>query len=239
MIRNLGWMPQRKQRYSPVTTQVVQSQEGIKHTCEPLGRTSNVTDRIRRCTPEDAVAIAAIYDPVVANTIISFEEIPPGPDEMRRRITTAGDLFPWLVFECTGSVVGYVYASPHRARPAYRWAVDVSAYVAPQVRRLGMGRRLYAELFRVLTAQGYCAAFAGMTLPNEASRRLHESVGFTAVGVYHAVGFKAGAWHDVMWFERRLRSLTQTPSEPLPFTSVSPVNTLFNTRIGNEPDHRD
>jgi len=175
---------------------------------------------IRRCTADDAVALAAIYDPIVANTIISFEEIPPGPDEMRRRITSAGDLFPWLVFERSGYLGGYAYASPHRTRAAYRWSVDVSAYVGAEARRQGIARRLYAELLRILTAQGYCSAFAGMTLPNEPSRRLHESVGFTAVGVYHAVGFKRGAWHDVMWFERRLRPVTEPPSEPLSLTTI-------------------
>ncbi|MDQ6931819.1 MAG: N-acetyltransferase family protein [Candidatus Eremiobacteraeota bacterium] len=193
---------------------------------------------IRRCTPDDAAALATIYDPVVANTIMSFELIPPGSDEMRRRITNAGDVLPWLVFERAGCVLGYVYASPHRGRAAYRWSVDVSAYVAPEARRLGIGRRLYAQLFSILTAQGYCAAFAGMTLPNEPSRRLHESVGFTPVGVYHAVGFKSGAWHDVMWFERRLRPPTEAPSEPLPLTSVGLGSTFFNARIGNEPDQR-
>jgi phosphinothricin acetyltransferase len=60
------------------------------------------------------------------------------------------------------------------------------------------------------------AAYAGVTLPNDPSRRLHESVGFSMVGVYHAVGYEFGAWHDVMWFERRLRPLGETPFEPVP-----------------------
>ncbi len=183
-----------------------------------------MSENIRRCKADDAVALAAIYDPIVANTIISFEEVPPGPEEMRRRIVSAGDRFPWLVFERDSSVVGYVYASPHRARAAYRWSVDVSAYVAAAVRRLGIAQRLYVELLSILTAQGYCAAFAGMTLPNDASRALHESVGFTPVGVYHAVGFKAGEWHDVMWFERRLRPATEAPSEPLLLTKTSEIS---------------
>lgn len=175
-----------------------------------------MTEIIRRSTPADGAALAAIYDPIVATTTISFEETPPGGAEMTRRIAAAGERFPWLVCERSGEIAGYVYASAHRSRAAYRWSVDVSAYVAAGARRLGVARRLYDELFRILAAQGYCAACAGVTLPNEPSRRLHESVGFTAVGVYHAVGYKFGAWHDVMWFERRLRPLGVEPFEPLP-----------------------
>lgn len=179
-----------------------------------------MNDVIRSCTLEDAAALAAIYDPIVATSVISFEEVPPGPREMRRRIASGDDAYPWLVFERDESVCGYVYASQHRARAAYRWSVDVSAYVAPALRRQGVAGRLYAQLFAILIEQRYCAAFAGVTLPNEASCRLHESVGFTSVGVYHAVGFKAGAWHDVIWYERRLRAATGAPCEPLPLSAI-------------------
>jgi phosphinothricin acetyltransferase len=174
-----------------------------------------MSEIIRRCTPEDARAVAAIYDPIVATTPISFETDPPGPQEMQRRITAAGDAYPWLVFDRDGSVAGYVYASAHRERAAYRWSVDVSAYVDVSARRKGIAGRLYRVLFDVLSAQGYCSAFAGIALPNDASCSLHERVGFTPVGIYHAVGFKAGAWHDVGWFERRLRPAGESPAEPL------------------------
>ncbi len=170
---------------------------------------------VRRCRQDDACAVAAIYDPIVAGTVISFEDAPPGPEELRRRIGEAGDRFPWLAFEREGAVLGYAYASAHRTRAAYRWAVDVGVYVAPEAHRCGIARRLYATLFDVLASQGYCAAFAGVALPNEASCNLHLRVGFGVVGTYHQVGFKFGRWHDVMWFERRLRSDAQ-PTEPRP-----------------------
>ncbi len=175
---------------------------------------------IRRCRLDDATAVAATYDPIVADTTISFEDVPPGAVEIRRRIADAGDRFPWLVFERDGIVAGYVYASPHRPRPAYEWSVDVSAYVAPGARRLGVARRLYVELFRLLTEQGYCTAFAGVALPNEASCQLHEALGFSSIGVYHAVGFKRSAWHDVLWFERRLRPTDEAPSDVRPLTAL-------------------
>ncbi len=112
---------------------------------------------------------------------------------MRRRIVSARDDYPWLVFANAGHVRGYAYASPHRSRAAYQWAVDVSVYIAPEARRQGIARQLYMELFQTLAAQGYCAAFAGVALPNEPGCRLHVSVGFSTVGVYHAVGFKFNA----------------------------------------------
>ncbi len=178
---------------------------------------------IRRCTVADAEALAAIYDPIVANTYVSFEQLPPGPDEMRRRIVSARDDYPWLVFANAGHVRGYAYASPHRSRAAYQWAVDVSVYIAPEAHRQGIARQLYMQLFQTLAAQGYCAAFAGVALPNEPSCRLHVSVGFSTVGVYHAVGFKFNAWHDVMWFERRLRPATIAPSAPLSLAELERV----------------
>jgi L-amino acid N-acyltransferase YncA len=181
-----------------------------------------VNERIRRCAPGDAEAIAAIYDPIVANTTISFEETPPGATEIRRRIVTAADAYPWLALERQGTFAGYVYASPHRSRAAYRWSVDVSAYVAPQFYRSGIGGRLYTVLFELLALQGYNAAYAGIALPNEASLRLHRSVGFTDIGIYHRVGFKFGQWHDVTWLERRLYPDDSAPREPRSLAAFEP-----------------
>ena len=168
---------------------------------------------VRRCVPQDGAALAAIYDPIVARTAISFEEVPPGPNEMGRRIVAAGDVFPWLGLDVRGEIVGYAYASQHRSRAAYRWSVDVSAYVAPAAQRCGVGGRLYAALLELLAGQGYCAAFAGVALPNAASLRLHRGVGFTEVGTYRAAGFKFGRWHDVCWLERRLLPVEYVPGE--------------------------
>ena len=176
---------------------------------------------IRACTPADAPAIAEIYDPIVANTVISFEETPPGPDEIRRRIVAAGDRYPWLACVRDGEFAGYAYASAHRSRAAYRWSVDLSAYVAPDARRTGVARRLYTALFDILARQGYAAAFAGIALPNEPSVAFHRSTGFRDVGTYHAVGYKLGAWHDVLWLERRLRPPGEAPAEIVAFDQPS------------------
>jgi L-amino acid N-acyltransferase YncA len=176
--------------------------------------------KIRAATPEDAPAITAIYAPVVANTVISFELEPPTVDEMRSRIVATLDRLPWLVSEDdSGLVSGYVYAGRHRERAAYQWAVDVSAYVREDARGTGVGKRLYGALFDQLVRLGYFQAFAGVALPNAASVGLHESVGFKPLGVYRNVGFKFGKWHDVGWFQRPLRELTEPA--PLKMFDVS------------------
>src|SRR5215813_6640218 len=138
---------------------------------------------IRLATPEDGAALAAIYDPIVANTTISFETDPPGAAEMGRRVGSILEHAPWLVDD-DGGVRGYAYASRHRERAAYAWAVDAAVYVAAEHRRSGVGRRLYRRLFELLQLQGFTVVCAGITLPNEGSVGLHESLGFRPVGVY-------------------------------------------------------
>src|SRR5437763_5175883 len=124
---------------------------------------------------------------------------------MAQRIRNITERFPWLVLEEIDRIAGYVYASPHRERAAYRWSVDVTAYVAADFRGRGVGRALYTALFHILAAQGHFKAYAGVTLPNPASVRLHESVGFERIGEYRGVGYKLGAWHDVRWYQRPLQ----------------------------------
>jgi phosphinothricin acetyltransferase len=155
--------------------------------------------QIRLADPDhDAAACAAIYAPHVDPGPASFEAVPPAPGEIGRRIRTA---HVWLVAVDDGAVLGYAYASEHRAREAYRFAVDVAVYVAPGAQGRGVGRGLYGALLPALAERGFRSACAGITLPNEASVRLHEAMGFEPVGVYRHIGFKAGAWRDVGWWQ--------------------------------------
>jgi phosphinothricin acetyltransferase len=175
--------------------------------------------RIRLATEDDAGDVLAIYGPF-CYTPVSFEAEAPAPAEMRRRIAALAGTLPWLVWDDGGRVLGYAYASPFRARAAYQWSAEVSAYVVPAVHRHGIGRALYTALFRVLVLQGYFNAFAGITLPNAASVGLHEAVGFTPVGVYRRVGHKLGAWHDVGWWERPLQEHVRLPAAPRELRTV-------------------
>ena len=175
---------------------------------------------IRLATERDAEEIAAIYAPNVTDTIISFESEPPTADEMRLRIEGTLERYPWLVCERRGRVLGYAYAGAHGTREAYRWSVDVSVYVHREAHRAGVGRALYTSLFAVLRLQGFYSAYAGATLPNPASVGLHEAMGFRPVGVYRGVGYKMGAWQDVVWWHLPLRERVTDPDPPADLPSV-------------------
>lgn len=164
---------------------------------------SNVT--IRPATESDAPAVASIYAPYVEETAISFEDIAPTSIEMAVRIAQCRARWQWLVAELDGTVVGYAYGSQHRERAAYRWSVEVSAYVERHHHRTGIGRALYEVLLPDLADKGFCMAFAGMTVPNESSARLHAAMGFVPIGTFRSIGWKFGRWHDVAWCQRTLR----------------------------------
>ena len=166
---------------------------------------------IRPATPADAADITVIYAPIVTGTTISFETVPPTVQEMAQRLSHTLLTLPWLVHQnAQGRVDGYVYASKWRERAAYQWSVEVTAYVHEDARGLGLAKRLYARLFDELTVLGYHQAMAGITLPNVASVALHESMGFTPVGVFRNVGHKLGAWRDVGYWQRGLQALQPT-----------------------------
>lgn len=175
---------------------------------------------VRLATPDDAASVAAIYEPVVQESAISFETEPPDVAEMRGRIEETLPAYPWLVCEGDG-VMGYAYAGPHRSRDAYRWSVDVSVYVAAAARRRGVGSALYESLFALLRSQGFVNAYAGVALPNPASVALHESLGFEPVGTYEGVGYKDGEWHDVSWWHRSLNERERNPAPPVAVDSLA------------------
>lgn len=180
-----------------------------------------MTIEIREARPEDAAAIQAIYAPIVAGTAISFEEVPPTIEEMRERIVTTQQTYPYLVAERDGHLVGWAYASQHRARAAYRWAVDVTVYIADGERRSGVGRSLYAELLPLLAKQGFNAAYAGIALPNAGSVGLHERLGFQHIGTFPQVGFKLGHWHDVGYWRLELGVPINAPADPLRYPEIA------------------
>jgi L-amino acid N-acyltransferase YncA len=161
--------------------------------------------RIRSATKADTPALLSIYRPIVETSATSFEIEAPSISEFSARIEKALAGWQWLVAEQEGQCIGYAYGSAHRERPAYRWSVEVSAYVRPDRHRLGVGRTLYLRLFDELAQKGFCHAYAGITLPNDASVALHRRVGFEPIGIFKSVGRKFAKWHDVAWFQRTLR----------------------------------
>jgi len=175
---------------------------------------------IRLATPADGPALSGIYAPAVVDCSTSFEIEPPDAAEMARRVERVAARTPWLVCVHGGEVVGYAYGGIHRERHAYQWSAEVSAYVRTDVHRAGVARALYTSLFAVLVLQGFRNAYAGITLPNEASVGLHEALGFTRVGVYHGIGYKLGVWQDVLWLERALRPRDADAAAPIPLPAL-------------------
>jgi phosphinothricin acetyltransferase len=171
---------------------------------------------VRDASQTDAAACAAIYEPYVRDTAVTFELDAPSHGQMAQRIDTALRDYAWLVLEDRGGVVGYAYGGRFNARPAYRWACEVSVYLELGRRRTGGGRALYEALLEKLAARGFRTAVAGMTLPNDASVALHRAMGFEPVGTYRRIGFKLGAWHDVAWMQCRLdhSERDEPPAEP-------------------------
>jgi L-amino acid N-acyltransferase YncA len=160
---------------------------------------------VREAVVADVPALLEIYRPFVTDTAVSFEIEPPTLEEFQARVLAAQERWSWLVAERNGEVLGYAYGSAFRTRAAYRFTAETSAYVGPAHRGLGIARALYERLFVVLAAKGYANAYAGIALPNDPSVAFHEALGFSHVGTFHRAGWKFGRWHDVAWWERRLR----------------------------------
>ncbi|HYI37763.1 MAG TPA: GNAT family N-acetyltransferase [Thermoleophilaceae bacterium] len=169
---------------------------------------------IRDASENDGAACAAIYEPYVRDTAITFETVPPTAAEMSGRIARSLRDHAWVVAQEGSAVVGYAYGGLYKERAAYAWACEVSVYLQLDLRRTGLGRALYRELFARLAGRGYLTAVAGTTLPNPASEGLHRAMGFQPAGTYRRIGFKHGAWHDVMWTQRDL--VDPRPDEPGP-----------------------
>jgi phosphinothricin acetyltransferase len=168
---------------------------------------------IRDARPADVPFLLDIYRPFVTDTAVSFELDPPSVEEFAERVAHAQSRWAWLVAEAPGgAVAGYAYASAFRTRAAYQWTTETSAYVHPAHRGKGVGRELYRQLLGALAAKGFCNAYAGIALPNDASIALHRAAGFEAVGVFRRAGWKFDRWHDVSWWQLELQAAP--PLEP-------------------------
>ncbi|WP_329132812.1 GNAT family N-acetyltransferase [Streptomyces sp. NBC_01476] len=157
----------------------------------------------------DLDALTDIYNHYIRETAITFDVTPITPDERRpwllshpedgpHRLLVARDSDP------SGRILGYASSSPFRPKAAYATSVETSIYLAPDAGGRGIGTLLYERLFEALEGEDLHRAYAGVTLPNEASVRIHRRFGFRQVGLYEEVGRKFGAYHDVAWFEKRL-----------------------------------
>lgn len=176
--------------------------------------------QVRIATSADAPSLLAIYAPYILNTAVSFESLLPTITEFEKRIENCLQKFPWIVCEVDGEIAGYAYASTHREREAYQWTCECSVYMNDDFKGKGIGRNLYDALFELLTIQGLVNVYAGITLPNEASVKLHEKCGFDFFALYDNIGYKLGKWHKVGWWKRQLHNYTLGHAPPLKFSEM-------------------
>ena len=162
----------------------------------------------RDATPGDAERIATIYNHFIVNTVITFEETTIDAAEIEQRIhENQSNRLPWLVALQDDVVVGYAYANRWKGRCAYRFSVEITVYVDPEMPRRGIGSFLYKQLFTQLKAAGFHSVIAGISLPNDASVALHERVGLVKAGPFKEVGVKFNQRVDVAYWQGFLADL--------------------------------
>jgi L-amino acid N-acyltransferase YncA len=171
--------------------------------------------RIRPAVLSDIPAITRIYAAAVEHGTASFELEPPDEAEMARRMERLREGgYPYIVAERDGGLAGYAYAGVYRPRPAYRWSVEDSVYIAPQHQRAGIGRQLLNHLIQAAERGGFRQMIAVIgDSPNQAaSIGLHRQAGFRLVGILENVGFKHGRWLDSVLMQRPLGRGAAAPS---------------------------
>ena len=156
---------------------------------------------VRDVSPADAPAIVNIYNRFVSNSSVTFEENEVSDSEVTVRIAKTVASYPWLVLEQGPDVIGYAYGSPFRERPAYRFTVETTIYLRFDAAGRGLGTRLYSELLARLRAQEFRSGIGVIALPNEASVRLHEKLGFQKVAHLRNVGRKFDRWVDTGYWQ--------------------------------------
>ncbi len=162
--------------------------------------------RIRDIKLGDSQSIARIYNHYILNTAVTFEEKEVSAGDITHRIKNLQqNNMPWHVaVDEKDDVIGYAYASKWKGRSAYRFSVEVTVYLAPDVVGNGLGSLLYKSLFACLKERGYHSVIGGITLPNDASIKLHEKFGMVHIGTFSEVGFKFNKWIDVGYWQGKL-----------------------------------
>ncbi|AOW22005.1 GNAT family N-acetyltransferase [Urechidicola croceus] len=156
---------------------------------------------IRKVKISDAKEIVDIYNYYVLNSIVTFDEKPFSKSDFEQKIKKISSDYPFIVFEENNEILGYAYANKWRQKPAYNNTLESTVYVKNGVHKKRIGTKLYTELLKQLKEQNYHVIIGGLSLPNDASIRLHENFGFKKVAHFNEVGLKFGKWIDVGFWQ--------------------------------------
>ncbi|MEX0876286.1 MAG: N-acetyltransferase family protein [Phycisphaerales bacterium] len=179
--------------------------------------------KIRLMTAEDAPKIAGVLNREIESGVAHFSTALTDATEVLGDWRRAGERYPWLVAEGdSGAFLGFARGSSWNPREAYLWTVATAIYLVPEACGRGVGGMLYRRLFAVLGEQGFRVAIAGVSVPNPASERLHESVGMSAIGEIDPAGYKHGRWVPVRWYQKRI-GVCEDKADPGPIWAVSGV----------------
>jgi len=156
---------------------------------------------IRKVRIEDAQQLVDIYNYYVLNSIVTFDDIPFDHSFFEDKINTISSQYPFYIFEENNEILGYAYANKWRLKPAYKHTIETTIYLKPSATGKQIGTKLYTYLVSELKKQNYHAIIGGLSLPNDASIKLHENLGFKKVAHYNEVGRKFNKWVDVAFWQ--------------------------------------
>ncbi len=174
---------------------------------------------IRNVKLKDAARILEIYAPYILHTPITFEIELPSLEEFKQRIKTIASQYPYLVYEKENQILGYAYAHRSMERKAYDYNAEISIYVDAAHCHEHIGTELMNELLSQLKSMNIINVYSLITIPNDASERLHEKFGFKQIGILKNSGYKLKTWHDVGWYEKCLNDHVLDPA-PIHFKKV-------------------
>ena len=173
---------------------------------------------LRTARPSDAERLVEIYAPYVTDTAITFEYEVPSVEEFRGRIEKTLEKYPYIVAVQNSRILGYTYASAFARRAAYNWSVELSIYLDMEIRRQGIGGRLYKAMEEILKEMHILNMNACISWPKaedeyltKNSVQFHEHMGFRLAGEFHDSGYKFGRWYNVVWMEKMIGDHPENP----------------------------
>lgn len=186
--------------------------------------------KIRAASENDAKDILEIYAPYVKETAITFEYDVPDPAEFAGRIRTTLQKYPYIVAEKDGKLLGYAYAGSFVGRAAYDWAAEVTIYLKRDMRKMGLGKKLYQALEKICRAQNITNLYVCIGCPEtedeyltKNSMQFHAHMGYALIGEFHKCGYKFGRWYNMVWMEKIIGTHDPVPGNLISFPELLPA----------------